>query len=384
LEIFKKECCNVCQSKDFEEIHQEPIRCIAGLGRIDYLNCIVICRNCGFVFKNPLPTKRELINYYSNCSIHDSFGYDENRMVNIYASLQSHFPDGFRGRLLEIGCANGHLLKVFRDQGWQVAGIDPNPASQEAALIEHDLVIMRGEFDVSLFLGQEPYDLIILYDVIEHLIEPDRLISDLTELLTENGLLYLVTPNILCPYVDLGYFSFEHLSFFSPKTLSWLLAQSGFQAIEIDPAEKISSVWKRSKMAFEFKSDYLQVSASVKGYQEKFNTRMELIEKKISAAISLMPSERLAVWGAGAHTGQLLEMTELGELPLYGFFDSDVKKHGTTLNGLPIMEFPSDPDVLVDKIDGILISSKAFEDAIYQSICHLEEKGIRIFTLYQP
>lgn len=384
MQVTLKTSCLVCGSDRLEEIHREPVFFLAGLGRIDYHNRIHICGDCGMVFSNPQPAEEELIRYYERHSIHEALGYDTPLMEQVGAFLQARFAPGFTGRALEIGCANAHRLRMLKDQGWQVHGVDPNLQSRIIARQQHGIDILQAPFAPVLFADTAPFDLIILSDVIEHVGDPVRLVTDIRGLLAEEGLLFLVTPNLLKPFADLGYFNFEHLSYFSPGTLRRLMAGCGLSEDFMEDGPKIQSTWKRVTSPPLAPSDYDRTLKAVQDYKAQFDQILARTNARILEASAQVDPKRLAVWGAGVHTSQLLSMTELGRLDLHCFFDRDEKKHGTHLAGTPILPVPENPEGLKDRIDGILISSKAFENAIHDEIRHLEAQGIRIFTLYHP
>lgn len=384
MNVVEKSACLVCGSSRFEEIHSEPVFFLAGLGRIDYLNRIVLCSDCGMVFSNPQPAENELINYYERHSIHEVLGYDPVHMEEIFQFLQGRFPAGFRGKVLEIGCANAHRLRLFNERGWMVSGIEPNEQSRRIAKEQHGIDILQAAFSPALLADAAPFDLIILSDVIEHVSDPAQLIRDIATLLGDQGCLYLVTPNLLKPFADLGYFNFEHLNYFSPLTLTRLLADAGFSVDTLEDGPKLISTWRKSPAPAAVPNDHDRTLAAVQAYKQQFDRILERTDTRISKVAELVPAERLAVWGAGVHTSQLLSMTLLGKLPLHCFFDRDAKKHGSTLNGIPVRPFPDHIEELKHSIDGILISSKAFENAIHDEIRYLEAQGIQIFTLYHP
>lgn len=133
------------------------------------------------------------------------------------------------GTALDVGCASGNFLRLLSQKGWDVKGIE----------LDQDMFenVKRQGFDVSniplehyepstnLPAGQAGFQLITLFDVIEHLPYLNNDLEKLSGLLDSKGSIVLVTPNIKSMQHRLfgkNWFQFkprEHIYYFSPKTL---------------------------------------------------------------------------------------------------------------------------------------------------------------------
>ena len=143
------------------------------------------------------------------------------------------------GRALEVGCAAGFSLRVLEQRGFEVFGIEPSAAIRAQA-VQHFAPerIHAGTLDDCTF-EDGSFDLIVLWDVIEHLCDPLRALRRLHGLLAAEGRLLIETQNIdaLAARV-LGrrwtHFKHdEHLLHFSPATLRRALEQSGFELLTL-------------------------------------------------------------------------------------------------------------------------------------------------------
>jgi len=95
------------------------------------------------------------------------------------------------GRLLDVGCAAGYFADEARKVGWQVVGCDISEyATRHAERL--GIRVIRGDF-VSADFGGEVFDLITLFNVIEHLPEPRRVATKLYRLLKPGGVLAVET-----------------------------------------------------------------------------------------------------------------------------------------------------------------------------------------------
>ena len=133
------------------------------------------------------------------------------------------------GTALDVGCASGSFLRVLSQKGWDVKGIE----------LDQDMLenVKQQGYDVSntplehydsstnLPAGQAGFQLITLFDVIEHLPYLNKDLEKLSGLLDNKGSIVLVTPNIKSMQHRLlgsKWFQFkprEHIYYFSPKTL---------------------------------------------------------------------------------------------------------------------------------------------------------------------
>lgn len=97
------------------------------------------------------------------------------------------------GKLLEIGCGSGGMLKNMQDKGWDVTGVDFDSKSVSVA---QNLGLNVYEGDISqLNLEKNSFDAIIMNHVIEHLPDPIATLKSCHELLRSGGRLISITPN---------------------------------------------------------------------------------------------------------------------------------------------------------------------------------------------
>lgn len=150
-------------------------------------------------------------------------------------------------RVLDVGCAAGYFLRVMRDEGHDVRGVELS-AEIASHAIEHlgaenvhvgflgDLGLDRKGFETGSF------DLVTLWDVVEHVPDPQELLRQVRALLKPTGALILETQNVDSLFANLlgkrwqHYKHEEHLYHFNPATIRRLLSEVGFQIVRNTPS----------------------------------------------------------------------------------------------------------------------------------------------------
>lgn len=138
-------------------------------------------------------------------------------------------------RILDIGCAEGTLLALAREHGWDVTGVEPNKHFIRWAHKHYKLPLLQGSvFHPALKRGS--YDVITLLDVIEHVHNPRAFLQRCYELLAPEGILFISTPDIGSLPARMMrrrwfYILTIHVFYFTRRTMSGLLRSAGFTDI---------------------------------------------------------------------------------------------------------------------------------------------------------
>lgn len=148
-------------------------------------------------------------------------------------------PDvGGSPRLLELGCGTGCFLDEARQAGWRVSGVEVSAYAAGVAAARGLHVECRAVEDLTLDDG--PFDCVALWDVIEHLREPARVLTTAAAALRSGGVLALSTGDItsLCARLSGPQWHLfnlpEHLFFFSPASLRRLLSRAGCAVMRVE------------------------------------------------------------------------------------------------------------------------------------------------------
>jgi 2-polyprenyl-3-methyl-5-hydroxy-6-metoxy-1,4-benzoquinol methylase len=138
-----------------------------------------------------------------------------------YKQINSFFENP--GKLLDVGCGTGSFLKVCKENGWTVFGVDPSKVASDIALEKYGLEVKQKYFES--YKTSNKYDCITFWGQLEHVHQPMKFIKKAVSLLTDNGILQFEVPSANCflmSYLEKNLFSpyryienARHLQFFS-------------------------------------------------------------------------------------------------------------------------------------------------------------------------
>lgn len=237
--------CIVCDSEKNKKIFNEF--------NIDVLKCL----NCGHIFSSYASSQNYDGYYgYGNLSDEEMFWWNEAHLA-MYNDFCNKFIIGKRGTLLDVGCGLGYFVKKASSySGWKVVGYE---ISQNAVNYANNKLglknVFYGRVEASGF-REKNFNLITLWDVIEHIPNPDPILRYLNTILSDDGFIFLHTPNIkiqlfkarlkfLFKGIKEGAHYLEakdHLNIYSPRTISAVLKRNGFNSIKFIHLRPIQSV----------------------------------------------------------------------------------------------------------------------------------------------
>ena len=224
-------------------------------GRDDFSSEFVInrfrhvrCSGCGMVYVTPRLKETIAHDLYSEADYTEfykiklipSIDYRRDILaVNKYRQIAKLMPH--RGRVLDIGSGLGEVLSVFKENGWDCLGVEFNEFAAGFARERFGLnIINTSIYD---FSGDEKFDVIMLWGVLEHFFSPLDVLKKARQLLNDDGLLLLEVPSadsFLVRYAQQAPFEVDrilegdrHIMLFSIRALMELTAKAGFAKQEL-------------------------------------------------------------------------------------------------------------------------------------------------------
>lgn len=174
------------------------------------------------------------------------------RAASVYyqAEVLPLLPAGRDARILELGCGFGHLLRFLRERGYtQVVGVELDADLAATASARAGVPVHCGDARRFLEKGEQRYDVILAFDIIEHFSLDDaaRLARAMRAALVDGGRAILRTPNMANVFgVYSRYMDLTHQTGFTEQSLAQLLRSAGFERTELhlpelDPAQPLSA-----------------------------------------------------------------------------------------------------------------------------------------------
>jgi cyclopropane fatty-acyl-phospholipid synthase-like methyltransferase len=218
-------------------------RCRFGLGHTTVWECA--SRICGLFFADPQLDDRSLADAYA------SHYYPSNEDGN--AAVYENTPEAILRQtfnkaeaelgplagknLLDFGCGVGGLCKVAGEYGVPAMGIEPDASARKKACKSGGLRAYASLGSLREAQPDTKFDIVTMWDVIEHLREPWKVLKDLSDLLQPDGWLLLSTPNAACLRARVERERWEnmvnptHFYYFTRKSLEAVFSRAGFTQI---------------------------------------------------------------------------------------------------------------------------------------------------------
>ena len=237
--------CNLCGFDDAKFILRARSR-ITNEGK-KYFK-LAKCKRCGLVYLNPRPEKEEIKKYYppwyhsraqakvTDITKTELWGIPWREAMRNKAEPILRYKK--KGKILDIGCGDGSLLKFLKESGWQTYGVELQDSSSLYARDALGLNVFSGRFDEADY-PQNSFDVITLFHVLEHLPNPSGTLKKARLLLHKDGFLFIAVPNLdsfeakIFRSKWVGISAPLHLYHFTPQTLRTMLKSCGMIPVEV-------------------------------------------------------------------------------------------------------------------------------------------------------
>jgi 2-polyprenyl-3-methyl-5-hydroxy-6-metoxy-1,4-benzoquinol methylase len=228
--------CNLCGRMDTQPFCPENGR------------SLVQCQHCGLVYVSPRPDAHELYALYGESYFHndDSGTVGYTNYIRDEANIRKTFQRRLKrverfaqpGRLLDVGCAAGFFLSEAQARGWEPHGLDVSSFAAHYTRDRFGIPAQQGSL-LDLDYPDASFDLVTMWDVIEHVPDPAAHVDRIARLLPPGGHFALATPDVASLPAKLtgkrwvGYkLQEEHVYYFSAATLTAMLDKAGFDVVD--------------------------------------------------------------------------------------------------------------------------------------------------------
>lgn len=217
------------------------------------------CRPCGTIYMSPRPNPEVMASYYDNSENYRYwakyiFPASEaarrekiHRPMLEYVSVACERYSVPRKLLIEIGPGFGTFAALAQDSRSfaRVLAVERTPEMAQACRERGINVIERAVEEISVDeVGLA--DVLVSFEVIEHLFDPAKYVQSVAQLLRNGGLLLLTCPNgqgfdTVILGARSGAVDSEHVNLFNPESLAGLLAKLGFEVLEAETPGRLDA-----------------------------------------------------------------------------------------------------------------------------------------------
>lgn len=134
--------------------------------------------------------------------------------------------------LMDFGAGSGSFVRAAIDQGWEATGVERSTAARERAKQFYGVELVERIDE------NQRFDVITMWDVVEHLRDPREVLSMLLGHLSPNGILFIETGNYenwqrVVERDKWGLYLFDHQFYFSPSSLQQVMQSAGFNGFRL-------------------------------------------------------------------------------------------------------------------------------------------------------
>jgi 2-polyprenyl-3-methyl-5-hydroxy-6-metoxy-1,4-benzoquinol methylase len=240
--MYSVESCPVCSSNSFSDFGKAK----------DYTVShetfqLKRCTSCDFLITSPRPPGNLLGKYYLSDTYVSHTAKASTSFDKLYEKVRNHalkwkftlvnkFSPQQHSSILDFGCGTGFFLKKMKENGFNIAGVEPSSIARVNAEKITSTKIYSGIDEI-----EDNFDVITLWHVLEHVSNLNEVITQLKERLKKNGTLFIAVPNHKSVDAQTygmtwaGYDVPRHLWHFEQKTMQQLLSKHQLKIIDTIP-----------------------------------------------------------------------------------------------------------------------------------------------------
>ena len=223
--IFDEAICCVCSNSD-------PNKFKVKYQKDNYSVCE--CKVCSFVFIPPYFRKQISYENYKDENVANAVR-NGNNFVKIerhklrYNLIKKYKPSG---SLFDLGAGWGHFMLTGQQYGYDVYGIEIS--EQPYLYSKHDLKLPVDHIDFFEMKEDKTFDIITMWDVLEHIDKADSFIEKCARVNTKGGYIVIQVPQIDSYFAkkyknEWKMMSLDHVNYFGKKTITQLLNKHGYE-----------------------------------------------------------------------------------------------------------------------------------------------------------
>jgi SAM-dependent methyltransferase len=194
---------------------------------------LLIDPNRDMLITSPQPRAEDLAKYYESDAYISHTDSKAGFMASVYQNVKKYSLalklrliltlNGSRGLLLDIGAGTGDFLKLAKENGWDVFGVEPNDGARNLAK-QKNLEI----YETMDRLSGQTFDVVTLWHVLEHLPDLEVITQQIESLIKPGGTLIVAVPNFKS--FDAKYYKNYWAAYDTPRHL-WHFSKTAMDQI---------------------------------------------------------------------------------------------------------------------------------------------------------
>ena len=388
--------CPVCGAADADAVYRQRFAVEDDGTRIAGYD-VVVCRPCGAVYADGIPSQKALDAYYRDSSKYEYLeeqGESPEWQMKWHAalvdSLRPHLPSQDT-LIVDVGCGNGDVLGMLKKAGYRrLLGVDPAPGSPEAARRVHGVRVVSGSA-LALPAEVRGAGCIIFSAVLEHLRDVRSAMVAAASSTASDGLVYAEVPDlerfdadVVPPFQQ---FSVEHINYFTLISLENVAASAGLDLVvhwnavrQVGPSAEPSlcALFQRSTPRARPTSRDVSGETALRRYVAACADSEKEVAGRIEELVDA--GTPLILWGVGTHTLHLMESTSLHKANIVALIDANPRLHGMRVGDATVAA----PETVAGRPEAVLICSPLRQDEIVRMARERYAMSNSILTLYGP
>ncbi len=187
------------------------------------------CPSCRIGFQTPRPSPEATLAYmdwrWQSSDTYVADVEDQRRRARKQVEIVQRYAPSPR-RVLDVGAGAGSFVRAALDQGWDALGVERSGSAISRAAELHGVELVQD-------IPREQFDVVTLWDVIEHIRNPEEFLRMLREHLADDGCLFVETGNLESWVREWTrdrwqLYLFDHHYYFSPSSLHQILRRAGY------------------------------------------------------------------------------------------------------------------------------------------------------------
>jgi SAM-dependent methyltransferase len=200
---------------------------------------LVRCRTCSLVWLSNPPRPTEMPLHYTD-AYHKLISAGGETSPDRWRDRKNALIQYKRsGALLDLGCSSGSFLSYMRNESWKLYGIEMSDECARTAEERSKAGVFVGDILDAPF-ARDSFDVITCFDVLEHLYEPRRVMTRVSEWLKPGGIFYVLVPNVDSAEARIfgsywhGLELPRHLFHYSPASLKFLAESVELREVSLE------------------------------------------------------------------------------------------------------------------------------------------------------